>query len=1603
MCVYSLSNKIYINIISHQYKKINNKIVKDLAVIGKKTFSQFDYYHKPILYDTGDDNNKLLCAIKDKILCHILKFDVDFHILGLYFSYTINIENIFSYSATLLMNKDNCYFIEFNSEYLFCCANGDKISCQRKNKNLELINKFEINPQLPGNKYNLTIENNEDHAILKFINEKDKNIYLYKYYIYLPECGDSIKEVENFENVELELFKRRTNTKYYIKFTNLQSINGIIKKNNREINRDNAEVIENSDRIFFESSNQDNKQINYEILIEETYSQICTIQLIQKACYPSCLDCSEGIAKSTDDHHNCINCKDDYYPFALDITSCYKLDEIGTDNKNFYFNSTDKILYPCYENCRTCYGPNEDNCLSCKLGENNNLLYLYNDKCISNCPKGTFKKQINETHIYCVDCYENCESCEDEGNSDNMLCLSCNSSYIKNEQNCYKIADDNIKSFFDPNNNDEILNCSSFNKYIIENTYECININISIGEIYILNYDTGLIRKCHPNCLNCSISPKYDEYKNTIDQNCTECISDYNFEFGTYNCYNDSIIEKGYYLSDDSMYHKCDIKCKTCQNDSTPEQPNCLLCNNGEGYYKISDKQDFNCYNNKSDIIKNYFLEEIYEYKDGNNETIITFQWSSCYQTCETCSDKGDFNYHNCDSCISNHFKIEDTKNCIDEEYALNNSFYLEKELYLYKQCDIGCKKCIKENTNGNIICIECDINKEYYNIEGDKNNCYNYESLPELDYYLDKNDNIWKKCYEFCEECNSEGNNQIMNCISCKTDLINNKTNNIFYFELNNGNCIEACPNNTLITPIGDCVMECPENLYEYSINNSCIENCPNNYEANEVDNKCIFKGFDKTTKAKEFKNEIKNKIPSYVNSSSIINGSDFLAIVLSSDDITPEKQLKLGISAVDLGNCIQTIKQYYNMSNNESFIIFNMETKRDKNQEKNNSENRYDLGKNTEISIYDFSGKELNLSVCKEDIKIMKYLADVEELDIETAKTLANQGIDVFNAQDDFFNDLCHKFDNVDGKDIILTDRRKDIYKNVSFCQDGCYYSGINYEFMSADCLCDSNFLQGEEKIIPEDNKELKQNEVVNFKSISKSFISSIFDFNYEVLRCYNLVLYKKNLIGNIGFYSISFLFFIQIIFLFIYLIKKLNPIKNFMLSFKKKNNNNNAKSHPPNNNYTDSINKQNTLNSNQNNNIKTSNINKPNKRKRYKKSKFNRDNKLKVSDNISLRSNSSNKLTNSNRIINFQDYEANNEYNFKLPQFSKFKEKDSKVLVSNNFGPIINIQTPCINFTNKENKIDSGLKQSQLISDINNNKIKNKKRINDIISKCKDNKDIHKYKSKKKDILQNSRNFNKKNIDKLNTTGEQNINKNKLKILNGKSMKFKYSDSDLQDMDYEEAIIYDKRSCFGMYWAFLVDTQIILETFCTENYLHLFVIKLSFFVCSFQMNLFLNALFYTDEYISDAYHNNGVLDFVSGLPKSIYSFIATLVITNLLKILSNCRSELAKIIREKGKNENYINLINIKLAKLRKKLIAYFILIFFLGLFFLYYVTCFCAVYKYSQKYWFFGCLESFGMDSLMSVCICIILSLFRFISIKNNIKCFYKLADIIGTFL
>jgi hypothetical protein len=237
-----------------------------------------------------------------------------------------------------------------------------------------------------------------------------------------------------------------------------------------------------------------------------------------------------------------------------------------------------------------------------------------------------------------------------------------------------------------------------------------------------------------------------------------------------------------------------------------------------------------------------------------------------------------------------------------------------------------------------------------------------------------------------------------------------------------------------------------------------------------------------------------------------------------------------------------------------------------------------------------------------------------------------------------------------------------------------------------------------------------------------------------------------------------------------------------------------------------------------------------------------------------------------------------------------------------------------------------------------------------------------------------------------------------------LKDKIVNYSYGDDEeLNDMDFEEAFQADKRSFIRMYWSYLLSNHIILNTFLAKNYLDLRIIKMSFLIYTFEISFFLNAFFYTNEYISNTYHNDGMLDFFSSLPKSIYSLIVTMIGGNLLHMLSSSKTQLMRIIKERNNKQDYLNLMNRELKKLKYKLIIYFMCLFIFGLFFLYYTSAFCAVYQNSQLFWFYGCLESLAMDFSTPFIICLIFATFRFIAISHHLSFFYTLTNILNTIL
>ena len=196
-----------------------------------------------------------------------------------------------------------------------------------------------------------------------------------------------------------------------------------------------------------------------------------------------------------------------------------------------------------------------------------------------------------------------------------------------------------------------------------------------------------------------------------------------------------------------------------------------------------------------------------------------------------------------------------------------------------------------------------------------------------------------FKSCYHSCAKCSLDinySNEEQHNCINCKY--------NYYPSSADNNNCYS--------------IIEKRINWYFDSAQNKfgfCHEECltclgPTNFDCSSCksgfyldNNKCIIEAINSRITLNEFKNQIMNDITSYVNSTNVINGSNFLAVVLTSDNIEPEVQIKNGISAIDMGNCTNDIKEYYNISKEENLIILNMETKNDEIQ---NNDKSFNLG---------------------------------------------------------------------------------------------------------------------------------------------------------------------------------------------------------------------------------------------------------------------------------------------------------------------------------------------------------------------------------------------------------------------------------------------------------------------------------------------------------------------------------------------------------------------------------------------------------------------------------------------------------------------------------
>ena len=357
--------------------------------------------------------------------------------------------------------------------------------------------------------------------------------------------------------------------------------------------------------------------------------------------------------------------------------------------------------------------------------------------------------------------------------------------------------------------------------------------------------------------------------------------------------------------------------------------------------------------------------------------------------------------FYNCTSLLSLNLNNFNTSSVINMEGMFSNCYSLiSLNLFYFNTTSVinmnnlflGCSEdliyCINENNTNNI----------FSQINPDKNNCSDICFTKDKQMKINKD----KKC--------------IVDCVN----------DDIYRYEYNNI-CYKTCPNGTYSSLFNNyiCIEECPYDLPYLKDNNECVKNC----NASELfNNKCRLINVNIQLKVEDKKDTIINNIKEQILHgeldnilSSIDKGED---IVISHNDtiytlITTSNQRENknnSVSSINLGECERILKDYYNINNNESLIIFKID--------------KYEDGLSMPIIEYEVyeprTKNKLNLSICR-DVKINISLPEI------------------LNIHEKVY--------------IPAIMNNENIYSNMILCDKGCIFKGYSSNNQKIECECNSD----------------------------------------------------------------------------------------------------------------------------------------------------------------------------------------------------------------------------------------------------------------------------------------------------------------------------------------------------------------------------------------------------------------------------------------------------------------------------------------------------------------------------------------------------------------
>ena len=524
------------------------------------------------------------------------------------------------------------------------------------------------------------------------------------------------------------------------------------------------------------------------------------------------------------------------------------------------------------------------------------------------------------------------------------------------------------------------------------------------------------------------------------------------------------------------------------------------------------------------------------KYKDP--EDIIVLKTNNNYYKNIThiCYIKGDVNIHSYGNCM---------------DYYINNDTFGD-EVHFFDNCISSHTSLFFSYLNNiNQYILSCHQQMQYisytflddnFNPLYNKNNenaavfkaelCYNFVDISIIFNKLNKSFSIFY-------ECNSgEGGDVYQYSID---DLELNITINYYFEEENESKVeeeIEEETNEKIEKEFENYNIN--KNYYFYNDTKIYVDKCPNDYPfeiilSKECIKECSFNDLlDGNIKSNEFgiektyniiQNYISGNISNITNDITITGYNTIYQITTTSNQ--NNDNYDDNISVIKLNECEDILKEVYSIPKNLSLIILKIDIKR------NDS-----ITTEVEYEVYNPITKEkLDLNYCNNTPITIYAPIEMSENMVNKYDSAAEQGYNIYNSNDSFYNDICTRYKSENGTDVSINDRKSDFYdNNITLCEEGCEYIDINTTNKKVHCECNVKTVV---------NTDININ-VFNFSKLIEGF----YDFenltNLKIIYCLKLVFSKLGESNNYCSYLIIIIFFGFIIGMSFNIYNGMNSIK-------------------------------------------------------------------------------------------------------------------------------------------------------------------------------------------------------------------------------------------------------------------------------------------------------------------------------------------------------------------------------------------------------------------------------------------------------------------------